>query len=181
MAESSKASEAGYQVTVRARGLSRVDLRLLGLVALLSPIDVALIVFLTIGGWRSDTPIKAVLAVSAIAFIGLMFLEISSYPRKVDISSKGLQFRYRLHRERVEWADIEPLVRPAKGGFHGGSWLLAKHSVRRNGRIKSRAFWLTAEQTAAILQYPSGRIWSRTEDVDRLLRGDLPQTVASTS
>jgi hypothetical protein len=100
-------------VSVQSKGLSGVDRRILGMSALLSPVYVAFIVFLTNGGWRSDTPLKIATAVFALIFTCLLFLEVVSHPRRVDISEWGVSFRYRLHRERARWEDIDPLVRPA--------------------------------------------------------------------
>lgn len=161
--------EAGT-VSVRARGLSRPDRKVLGFLALMYPLYILGALFLTVGGWRDDTWVKVAVGSGALVVMALLFLEITSQPRAVVISARGVVFRYRLHSERRDWASFDPLVKPAWGPWADGGWWISYPLGHRKDLTKRRGHWLTDEQARAILDYPSGKNWTLTPQIQDLLR-----------
>ncbi len=164
------APDAVGTVYVRARGLTRPDWKVLGLFALMSPLYILGALFLTIGGWRDDTWLKVAVGSGALIVMALLFLEITSHPRAAVISARGVVFRYRLHSERREWASFDPLVKPAWGPWADGGWWISYPLGRGKDSTKRRGHWLTDEQAREILEYPSGKNWTLTPQIQNLLR-----------
>lgn len=162
-------SDRPQVLEIRAEGLlTRIDRQILSVVLLLSPVDVILIVFLTNGGWQSDTSLKLGFAIATVVLTALLLTEVVSNPRRVYLSSRGLTIRYRLHSERADWGDMRPSVAPAKG-VYSGSWHVSKQQILPSGRVRRRAFLFTPKQARAVLRYPSGRKWDMTPDVQQLV------------
>jgi hypothetical protein len=85
--------------------------------------------------------------------------------RRVEIEPSGVTFSFLFHRERVAWSDLSASrSRPILGG-----WWVQRVIAGRDGQTRARAYYLTREQTAAILSYPSRPRWTISEPVARSL------------
>lgn len=157
---------------VRAHGLSRTDLRIHLFSVLTVPLYTLILVFLTIGGPNSHFLLKVSLALVLAGALDLAFLEVASLPRSVRLSQAGVEVRYRVHREHRKWNEFEPEMKRAWGMWSDGGWWIFYRSMDAKGHPKRRrGYWLTDEQSRAIIAYPSGVHWSVDETFSPLPGG----------
>jgi hypothetical protein len=146
------------------RGLSKPEWQLQATILAISPVAFLMIVFLTLGGWQTDTALKISLASTTMLFTDLLLLELIAHPRRLILDSQGVTFRYRLHSERRSWSSLEPVLKRYTGAMADGVAVSYRYS---NGR--RRGHWLSIAQARALFAYPSGKEWSPGPGVRELL------------
>jgi hypothetical protein len=153
---------------VRAKGFSAREWQVQKAVLIFGPVDFLFIVFGTIGGVGSDTTAKVALALGTVVFADLLLLELVSFPRRVTMSSTGVTFRFRFHRQRRSWNELLPTLTPLHA-WKDGSWAVEYISRGRLTRGKRFGYCLTSDQARGLVSYPSGKEWSMSPELTQLL------------
>ncbi len=148
--------KASPETVVRAEGLTSNDLRMQLVVAVMTPVALTAIVFLTIGGPSTNTSVKVGIAVTVLAACELL-LEGGTSVRGVTVSSSGVSFKFPFHTDRLAWSEVAPSGVPV----HREMWQVMR--TASSGR-RPRSYHLTKGMTLAILRHPSRPEWTFTPD-----------------